>query len=85
MEGSAPGPAKTPPLDPAVAPDIPPTEPDPLTADGGGTYREARQGDDLQRIRQHLDRLGPAVLVLAWFAAMAVMYLAIIARLLKAH
>lgn len=91
--GETPRRAATPPLDPSVQNangDLPPTEPDPVTRTYGddplaesAEYREARQADDLQRLRRTMDRVGPVLFVIAWFAALAVMYLAIIANRLR--
>jgi hypothetical protein len=41
---------------------------------------QARLAADIQVVRQGIDRIGPAVFVIAYFAAMACLFLAIIAR-----
>jgi hypothetical protein len=53
---------------------------DPLNPAESIALNQARLAADIQVVRQGIDRIGPAVFVIAYFAAMACLFLAIIAR-----
>lgn len=53
---------------------------DPMGPGESFALNQARMAADIQRIRHYLDRIGPAIYVLAYFAAMACLFLAIITR-----
>lgn len=52
----------------------------PTDPEASRELNRARMAADLQTIRRQLDRIGPGVYVLAYFAAVACLFLAIIAR-----
>lgn len=65
-----------------VGPDPGPAPP--LDPDESRELNRARMAADLQTVRRQLDRIGPGVYVLAYFAAVACLFLAVIARRLGA-